>query len=162
MVKLWQRRVLGILAVGGGAIGVAATLTTLLQRSNPIEWFFCAGFAALYGWGIWCGVKLLEGMPGAERSNAKFWLIQVPTFSSPVLGYFMSSGLHFTVYWQPSPFGLRANFLLGSLFNYSLMQRDSPISVGVNLFALAVAWWLMRCFPSNNSFDADAQARRST
>lgn len=143
-MKLWQRRVLGILAVGGGAIGLSVALTALVQRTNPVEWLFCAGFASIYGWGLWCGVKLLEGAPGAERANLKFWLIQVPAFSSPVFGYFLSSGFHLTLSLQPSSLHVRVNFLLGSFFNYSLLQHDVPVSIGVNVFALGVVCWLGR------------------
>jgi hypothetical protein len=100
---------------------------------------------------MWCGVRLLEGARGAERANGWFWLAQVPAFSSPVLGYFLSSGFHFTLYLQPSPLDVRVNFLLGSLFQYSLLQPQAPVSIGLNFFALAVACWLFRGLPPNNS-----------
>ena len=140
----WQRRVIGILTLGGGAIGFAAALGLLLSRSNPLEWLFCLLFMAAYAWGVWSGMRLLESQPGAERSTLKYWLIQVPTFSSPILGYFMSSGFHTTATLQLSPFNFNANFLLGSSFNYSLMQSDKPWSIGINVFAAVIAWWLSR------------------
>jgi hypothetical protein len=141
-MQLWQRRALGILTLGGGAIGFAAALGLLLSRGNPIEWLFCLLFMAAYAWGVWCGMRLLESQPNAERSTLKYWLIQIPTFSSPILGYFMSSGFHTTVTLQVSPFNLNANFLLGSSFNYSLMQSDKPWLIGINVFAAVIAWWL--------------------
>ena len=98
----------------------------------------------LYVWGIWCGVRLLEKLPGAEHRALKYWLIQIPTFGSPFLGYFLSSGFHTTVALQISPLKLNADLLLGSTFNYSLMQSGSPSFIGVNVFAVAVAWWLAR------------------
>jgi len=73
-MRLWQRRAIGILTLGGGSVGVAAGLTLLLMRSNPIEWLICIGFIALYAWGVWCGVRLLESRPGAERSAMKYWV----------------------------------------------------------------------------------------
>ncbi|MCD7098076.1 hypothetical protein [Stenotrophomonas sp. MMGLT7] len=143
-MKLWQRRAIGILTLGGGSVGFAAALSLILTRSNPIEWPFCIGFIAIYTCGIWCGVQLLEGKPGAERSAVKYWLIQIPAFGSPLFGYFLSSGFHTTVSLQVFPLKLNANFLLGSTFNYSLMQTGSPWFVGVNLFAIAITWWLVR------------------
>jgi hypothetical protein len=143
-MKLWQRRAIGILTLGGGAIGIAAAITLLLTRKNPIEWIFCLAFMALYAWGVWCGVRLLEGQIGAERSALKYWLAQVPTFGSPVLGYFLSSGFHTTVSLQLSPFKVNGTFLLGSMFNYSLLQPEQPWFIGINLFAAAIAWCLVR------------------
>jgi hypothetical protein len=146
-MKLWQRRTLGILTLGGGAVGFAAALTLLLTRSNPIEWLFCIGFIAIYTWGVWCGARLLESQPGAEQSTLKYWLIQIPAFGSPLFGYFLASGFHTTVALQIFPLKFNANFLLGSTFNYSLMQSGNPWFIGVNVFAIGVVWWLARKVP---------------
>lgn len=146
-MKLWQRRSLGILTLGGGAIGVAAALTVLFTRSNPIEWLFCIGFVALYAWGVWCGSRLLEQQPGAEASTVKYWLVQIPSFSSPIFGYFLVSGFHITFSIQIDPFKANANFLFGSSFNYSLFQTGQAWMVGVNLFAVGIVWWLARVIP---------------
>lgn len=143
-LKIWQRRAIGILTLGGGSIGIAAAITLLLTRTNPIEWIFCIAFMAVYAWGVWCGVRLLEGQLGAERSSLRYWLAQVPAFGSPLLGYFLSSGFHTTVSVQFAPLKLNGNFLLGSTFNYSLFQPDQPWFIGVNVFAAAVAWLLAR------------------
>ncbi|MFT3805451.1 hypothetical protein [Arenimonas sp.] len=143
-MKSWQRRALGILALGGGAVGISAFLALIMTRGNPIEWFFCSVFILLYAWGVWCGVRLLEQQPGAERSMLKYWLIQVPAFGSPYFGYAMSSGFHATVALQFNPMKLNGNFLFGSSANYSLLQADQPWFVGANLFALGIAWWLWR------------------
>jgi hypothetical protein len=144
VMKLWRRRIVGVLTLGGGSIGVTAALPLLLARSNPIEWLFCTGFIVIYAWGVWCGVRLLENRPGAERSAAKYWLIQIPAFGSPILGYFLSNGFHATVVLQAFPFKIDGNVLLGSTFNYSLMQTGKPWFIGINLFAAVVAWWLTR------------------
>ena len=144
VMKLWQRRIVGVLTLGGGSVGVTAALPLLLARSNPIEWLFCIGFIVIYAWGAWCGVRLLENRPGAERSAAKYWLIQIPAFGSPILGYFLSSGFYITVVLQAFPFKIDGNVFLGSTFNYSLMQTGKPWFIGINVFAAAVAWWLTR------------------
>jgi len=146
-MKLWQRRTLGILNLAGGALGVVSALMLLIARSNPIEWLFCGTFLLIYAWGIWCGIRLLAHRPAAERATLKYWLIQVPTFGSPILGYFLASGFHVTVFLQLTPIEFGANLFLGSTFNYSLMQTGKPWFVGVNLFALAVVWWLLRQLP---------------
>jgi hypothetical protein len=143
-MKLWQRRTIGILTLGGGVIGVVAAFTVLFTRSNPIEWIFCIAFAAIYAWGVLCGARLLEQQPGAERSTVKYWLLQIPSFSSPVFGYFLASGFHTTLSIEIDPLKANANFLFGSTFNYSLFQSEQPWLVGINIFAAGIAWWLAR------------------
>lgn len=146
-MKLWQRRTLGILTLGGGAVGFAVALSVLLSRTNPIEWFFCIGFMTIYSWGVWCGVRFLESQPGAERSALRYWIIQIPAFGSPILGYALSSGFQTTVALQINPLKVTSTFFLGSNFNYSILQAGTPWFVGANLFAIAVVWWLVRQVP---------------
>ncbi|WMW80081.1 hypothetical protein RF679_15715 [Undibacterium cyanobacteriorum] len=145
-MELWQRRGIGILSIGGGAIGVAAGLQLILSRSNPIEWIFCLAFIAIYAWGVWSGTKFLEGDDRALRPLLKYWALQVPTFGSPILGYLLASGFNATVTYQFWPSRISGNMMLGSSFNYSLMQEGTPWSIGVNLFALVVTVWLYRVF----------------
>lgn len=143
-MKRWQRRALGILTLGGSAVGVSLALSIMFTRQRPIEWALYLVFILLYAWGAWCGVKLLEQQPGAERSLFRFWLIQIPTFQTPLIGYFMSCGFHVTVSMQFDPILFGTNFLLGSMFQYSLLQSHLPWMMGINLFAAAIAWWLLR------------------
>jgi hypothetical protein len=156
-MKRWQRRLFGILALGGGAIGFAVSLQTIIARTHPLDWLFCLAFMALYAWGIWCGLRLIEGQPGAERSNAVYWLLQVPYFVSPVVGYFFASGFHLTMSLQVSPMKFDLNSQLGSTMFYSLLQTDKPLVFGLNLFALAGALYMNRlsrlAAPSNNQFE---------
>jgi len=142
-VKLWQRRLLGILAIGGGAIGATQCFVAMTSASRVIEWLFVLLAFAFYGWGVWCGTRLIEGRPGAEQSNRRFWLVQVPTFSTPAVAYFLTCGFHLTVKLEFAPFKLGANFLLGSTFNYSLLQPEAPIYIGMNVFAFGIAGWLI-------------------
>ena len=141
-MKLWQRRLFGILAISGGALGVTVTTTTLFQTHRVVEWIIYIVFSCVFAWGAWCGVKLLEAQPGAERANLWFWLIQVPFLTSPVVAYSLTSGFHFTLSLDLPSFVLGMNFWLGSTFNFSLLQSDQPFSIGANVFALAVFLWL--------------------
>lgn len=146
-MKLWQRRALGVLAVGGGALGSSIALITLFQTTRVIEWLTYTVFSLLYAWGIWCGVTLLERQPGAEKFNRRFWLLQVPVFNSPLLGYLMYSGFHLTLSVELTPLSFNGNFHAGSQFNFSLLQWDQPLSIGFNVFALGIFLWLAREFP---------------
>lgn len=151
-MKIWQRRTLGILALGGGALG-ATICTSLLFQDQPIlaYVFILAGFA-VYCWGVWCGVKMLESNPDAVRSNRNFWAIQIPAFQIPLLGYTFSCGALLDVYVRPSPLKLGVDWFLGSRFNYSLLQPGTPTVFSINLFALAMFLFLLskgRAAPSN-------------
>lgn len=142
-MKIWQRWAIRVLSIGGGLLGIIAACIGINATAKPIEWLFGLVFIAIYLWGIWCGVRFTEGNLTAERGMIKYWLIQVPTFGSPFLGYFLSSGLHFTVSLQFEPSHLNFGFLIGSTFNYSLLQPNQPWFVGINLFALAIFSFLI-------------------
>ena len=146
-MKIWQRRALGILAIGGGVVGVTACVTSLFNSTYLVRWALYIVFASLYAWGVWCGVKLFESQPNALRYNRRFWLIQVPVLNSPLLAYSMASGFHLTLSLDLTPFNLGFNFLVGSTFNFSLFQWDQPLSFGVNVFAFGIYLWMAREFP---------------
>ena len=68
-MQTWQRRILGILTLGGGAFGVALSLRQLLDTSQPIAWVLTVLPLVAYAWGVWVGVRVLEGDPrAAERA----------------------------------------------------------------------------------------------
>jgi hypothetical protein len=143
-VKPWQRRTIGILTLIGGVLGVAVGAGILLSRNDLLEVAICAAFVAYYLWGIWCGVRLLRSSPGAVRGALRHWACQVPTLGSPFIGYFLASGFHLTAWFNFSELRFGVNFLLGSAFTYSFMESGKSWSVGVNLFAAGLLWWLVR------------------
>lgn len=143
-MKTWQRRTIGILTLGGGAVGVSALLAHLLSRSNPVEWLLGSAALAIYIWGIWCGTRLLEAREGAEESAMKYWLVQVPSVMSPLFGWFLAGGFHFTVALQVFPLKLHWNTQLGSAFNYSIFNSSAPWWLGINFAAVAVVYVLYR------------------
>jgi len=141
-MKLWQRRLLGLLAIGGGVLGVTVAIPLVAQATRVIEWVIFILFVGVYAWGVWGGLILIEGRPRAERINRWFWLIQIPAFTTPAIGYSLSCGFHFVVSLTFSPFKLGVSSYLGSSYNFQLLQDDQPFSIGVNLFALVVFLWL--------------------
>jgi len=146
-MKLWQRRVLGILAVGGGAVGATLSVIALIRVSHVIEGLIYVAFSCLYAWGIWCGVKMFEAQPNAERYNRRFWLIQIPALNSPLLSYTMVCGFQVTLSLEFTPLKFGASLDAGSQFNFSLLQWDHPWSFGINVFALGIFLWMARKFP---------------
>ncbi|BDT60601.1 hypothetical protein MasN3_40950 [Massilia varians] len=143
----WQRRGLGILALGGGAVGFASSMSAVLQAQVPttttILPFTLA--QAFFLWGIWCGVQMLEGGRQALYRNALFWLAQVPLLQTPVFGYAVFCGGQLQVFAKLSPFQL--GFFgsgFGAQFSLNLGQPGARFAIGVNLLALCMSFWLMR------------------
>jgi hypothetical protein len=143
-VNSLQRRILGITSIGGGALGITVVVSNLNQDSGILYWIFCLSFIALYIWGCWCGILLIENSPTSLQLNRRFWFIQIPVFMSPILGYSFSSGAYFNVWTSLTHFRLGADWYLGSHFNYSLLQSDKPFLLGVNLLALGVFIYLSK------------------
>ncbi|WP_447928647.1 hypothetical protein [Vreelandella sp. EE27] len=143
----WQRRVGGTLAVAGGGIGAVSVFSLLFNGLNIFNWLFFFLFLALYSGGIVCGIKLIEGHANAEKANFLFWLCQIPLVFSPVAGYFFASGLYFTVWFTPGTLDMGTEFFVGSVFRYSLFESHQPLTLGVNLVAIAMSVWFFIKMP---------------
>jgi hypothetical protein len=156
-MQQWQRRILGIVALGGGFTGFAVGLNLLIAPSGVLAKVLALPFLVLYAWGIVCGLRLIEGRDEALRQNLYFWLTQIPFLMSPIAGYSFSSGA--SLYFKYQPIGAEWNYLarLGSQFEYSLLQ-GKPLIVGVNIFAVGVSLFLvllLRKSPPGDSFEPD-------
>ncbi len=143
----WQRRGLGILALSGGAVGFASSMSAVLQAQVPTtDTIFPFTLAvAFFLWGIWCGVQMLEGGRQALYRNALFWLAQVPLLQTSMFGYAVFCGAQLQVFAKLSPFQL--GFFgsgFGAQFSLNLGQPGARFAIGVNLVALCISFWLMR------------------
>jgi hypothetical protein len=154
-MQQWQRRLFGVLALGGGFLGAAIAIGLLISPGMALlARALILPFIALYCWGAWCGLRLLEGDMSSLRANRLFWALQIPYFMSPVAGYFFASGFFLYVTFRPSDIYFGAFFRLGSQFDYSFLHADRPLAFGLNLFAIAALVLLTHQIgrPSNNSF----------
>lgn len=150
-MNLWQRRFLGILTLGGSFLGGVAGTGPLFAAATPVLGRILALVAVgLYSWGVWCGAQLLEHSEDALRSNRAFWAIQIPYLISPVASYLFASGPLLYLTFQPFAFRFGFLGLLGSKFDYTLLQFDQPFVVGANVFAIAVFLFLNRCLRRAN------------
>lgn len=134
----WLRRGTGILSVGGGAIGFSSCLAMLVGSVGVVSFFLLIAFMFLYAYGIFTGVRLLEGDQRSVALNKLYWGIQVPACSTHLLSYVFTSGFHVTAWFNLLDNRVSANFLVGSRFNFGLLQTSTEPYVGVNIFALFV------------------------
>lgn len=138
-----ERRVLGVLTLGGGFLGLTLVLSVLMSSGQSLSnQILLLPFVALYCWGIQCGVLLLESHRRSLRASRLFWILQIPYFMSPIGGFFFANGLFVCITIRPFESG--GNFLarLGSQFEVSLLQPDKPFEIGINLVAIAVVVYL--------------------
>jgi hypothetical protein len=158
-MKDWQRRILGVLALGGSFLGLALGISlAFAPGTSVLARLFCLPFIGLYCWGVWCGLRMIEEPDAALRSNRIFWALQIPYFMSPIAGYFFASGSLIFVTFRPHDLNFGALWRLGSQFEYSLLQLDKPLTIGINLFALAVVVFLtvqLRKEPTSSSFEQE-------
>lgn len=142
-MKAWQRRLLGILDLGGGFLGAVLILNLLLRPLTPLVpttfWsrIFALPFLGLYCWGIWCGVRTLENEGAAIRANLWYWGIQIPCFMSSLVGYLFASGALLVIAFTPRTARTEFMIKIGSQFQYSIAE-GKQFQVGINCFALVV------------------------
>jgi hypothetical protein len=73
-MNAWFRRLLLVLTIGGGFIGVAFTTQFFSQVDKVIAYVVLLAFIALYGYGIFIGVKLSEGPAPLRHLRVYFGL----------------------------------------------------------------------------------------
>jgi hypothetical protein len=133
-MNVWFRRLLLILTIGGGFLGLALTIELFHQANKAVLYIMLLGFVCLYGYGIFAGLKLSDGAAPLGHLRLYFAL-QIPFISSPVIAYHFCSGLQATIaIVQP---GLTWGFRLGSEWQFALLS-SAPWGIGINFIALAI------------------------
>lgn len=137
-MNIWLRRLLLILTIGGGFVGIALTIQFFTQADKVIAYVMLVAFSGLYGYGIFVGIKLSEGPPLLKHLRLYFGL-QIPFISSPVIAYRFCSGLQATVAMVQS--SLKWDFRLGVEGQFAILS-SAPWGIGVNFVALAIVFLL--------------------
>jgi hypothetical protein len=150
-MELWQRRTLGILALGGGVAGLLKVINVLFSGSSVELWITAFVAVLLFGGGVWCGLRLLEGQPGAESPNMAFWCLQIPIINSPLVGYDFYTTLRGVLSIKfvaddlgeyHLKFGAFAD--LGGNFSWSVLRFDGEWKFAINLVAVVAVCLLAR------------------
>jgi len=141
-MKPWLRRLLVILTIGGSFTGIVLTLQGFFssKEANPLLYAMYVCFIVLYGYGVLAGLSFSEREEDKKSLIVFYWL-QVPWISSPIIGYRFTSGFHISGAFIGDK--MSGFFRLGSDWQFNLFQ-EIPWGIGLNVFALAVALFLMR------------------
>lgn len=139
----WQRRLLSFLAIGGGALGLSPCLVQFMKPQTAGAYIVLSIATVFYGWGVWCGLRLLEGAPSAIKACRLFWGVQIPVVQLPFLAYAFFCGTQLQILAGGSPLAFRfnANFL-GASFSLAITSGGMPTLLGVNVLALAIVIFL--------------------
>jgi hypothetical protein len=160
-MRTWLRLTLVTVTVGGGFTGVALMLQSLLTAGGhppqPMaNYVLMSVFFALFAFVTVSGLVFVHDARRIKPLIVALG-IQVPWVSSPLLVYKFTAGFETCV-----AVGIIGNFYggfqLGSNYQFSYFQWQSPWGVGVNLFALAIlvllAWspkWIKNQVPTERS-----------
>jgi len=144
MLPTWLRRLLGILALGGGATGIAVTLQVMMLNVGVAAWLMSMPFLAYYAYGVACGLLLIEAGEDSLGANQWYWLLQVPVFQAKLLQFSLSSGLSLYLWCGLDHARIGFNGMVGSAWHFAFLQAPETPLVGFNAVALAAFLTLWR------------------
>lgn len=140
-MQTWQRRLLGTLALGGGFLGLVVILTQILQGASAVSLLLYIPFSAVFAWGVWAGIAMLESHPDALQLNKWYWAVQIPYFLTQPLSAFFYSGGAVLFGFQIHERKMNLQALFGSQFQFAI-NSERVTEVGINIFALLAAAYL--------------------
>lgn len=136
----WQRRLIGVLTLGGGAVGITLVIETLFRgKLQAVGLIVALIVGLLYSWGVVCGVLLLEDSHRAIPFAKPYWLIQILQVHTPWISYACSSGarLYIQLALISGDVRLHFNAGVGSAFDFHFQNQIGWI-FGLNVVALLV------------------------
>jgi hypothetical protein len=132
-----------VLTIGGAFLGWIATLDSFFTiRDTPlIGYGIMIIFVALYGYGIFAGIRFTETTK-PDIHLFLYYLLQIPFISSPFVVFRFGSGLQTTV----AIIGFRLAWILhlGSDWQFALLSPNQW-GLGLNLFPLCIILVLYFC-----------------
>lgn len=157
-MKNWERRMFGILALGGGTVGFVLTSQYVLSQKGLMTWLLCFLAIAIYLWGMWCGLMMLEGRPGALKYNRRYWLVQTPLLQSPLFTWTIWGGAHGTAVLQIWPLKLNFSTGYGGGFTFNVLHQPNAFAIGVNVLAVVFVAWLAKIEMKESAGKTEAPA----
>lgn len=137
--------ILGVIGIGGAALGLMAVATSASQgKVGIIGSLILVAMAAMYVFSGYCGVRSLQRRYGWVRLNQVLWAMQVPVIFSPLISYSFSSGAFLIAWIQFNPtFYLGFQGMFGSYFTFNFFKPDT-LKLGFNILALGITYYLAR------------------
>mgnify|MGYP000862981100 FL=1 len=137
-------RLIGILEVAGGFLGVVAIIRRLLPLGSTYETLMAVIGLALFGFILIAGVLLLEGSERGVSLSRVAQLLQLPLIATPVFSYALHAGGFvnvFAVIHDGMRLGL--DYHIGS-HGFVLAVAGPGVSrIGLNLLAL-LSWLVLK------------------
>jgi hypothetical protein len=163
-IKTWLRLTLIVTTVGGGFCGAAFSAQYLFspQTTGLAVKVICSAFLALNAYVVTSGLLLVQNSRRLKPVIASL-IMQVFSFSSPIVTYSFGTGVFFLVGLSGSGAMIRAffNFRVGALWEFYLF-RSSGWDVGINLFPVALLLCLAMVSESEKIATAPSAGQPST
>ncbi|MFK2905793.1 hypothetical protein ISP17_17675 [Dyella ginsengisoli] len=137
-------RLIGILEIAGGFLGVVASVRRLLPLGSTYETLMAVIALAVFGFILVAGVLLVEGSERGVAFSRVAQLLQLPLLATPVLSYALHAGAFINVFatLQAAP-RLGIDWHLGT-HGFVLAVAGPAVSrIGLNLLAL-LSWLVLR------------------
>ncbi len=142
MIHKWLKRLISVLEIGGGFLGLIICLSALF---NPSDTFANTAllllFSVVFFFGIIAGVCLIENRKYGTILSLLYQAIQVFELSSGLITYSLGSGIVFNLVILNRQFSFE--FTFGSHFSLYFFQADAPFGLGINLVALFFFLYLL-------------------
>ncbi len=156
MIHKWLKRLISVLEIGGGFLGLVICLSTLFSSSGSLpEVVVSLVFSGVFIFGIIAGVCLIEDRKSGTILSLLFQAIQIFRLSSGLITFSFGSGFVFSLVIVNGQFNLEFN--LGSQFFLSLFQDNAPFGFGINLISLFFFLYLLCILISEREQKTDEQ-----
>jgi hypothetical protein len=113
-------------------------------------------------YGIFCGIKISQDSPNAQKYLIWYLIPQIPLISIPGFVYYLKLGFDFTIYEildsSLSHFiGTRMNFSIGAFFNlnFDTASNETMVFVGINIIPVILLGSLVTLKNKSNNSQKD-------
>lgn len=137
-------RLIGILEIAGGFLGVVAMIRRLLPLGSTYETLMALIGLALFGFILIAGVLLLEGSERGVTLSRVAQLLQLPLLATPVFSYALHAGGFVNVFAViHGGMRLGLDYHIGSHGFVLAIAGPAVSRVGINLLAL-LSWLVLK------------------
>lgn len=137
-------RLIGILEIAGGFLGVVASVRRLLPLGSTYESLMALIALALFGFILVAGVLLVEGSERGVSLSRVAQLLQLPLLATPVLSYALHAGGFVNVFAiVQGGVRLGLDYRIGTHGLVLAVAGPAVAHIGINLLAL-LSWLVLK------------------